>query len=170
MYTATPANFVGRIITTRTSAGVLKETITRNFNYIPPYFDRTNNINYLVSFITSINRYSMLQLRFQTNLLYSIPAGNIPLWGKLVFELPTKDGSGATVFLDNLGRTGFTNNQEIDCVCTCGACTTNVFNYKDFICRVSIGANDPSAPVQILIEPQATINPGTLFCLNFPKI
>jgi hypothetical protein len=81
MYTGTPANFVGRIVTSRTSVGGIKETFTRNFNYLPPYFDRTNNINYLVSFITSISRYSMLQLRFKTHLLYSIPAGNIPLWG-----------------------------------------------------------------------------------------
>jgi|NOAtaT_5_FD_contig_51_5178832_length_866_multi_2_in_0_out_0_1 hypothetical protein len=89
MYTGTPANFEGRIVTTRTSAGGIKETFTRNFNYLPPYFHRTNNINYLVSFITSINRYTMLQLRFQTHLSYSIPAGNIPLWGKLLLELPT---------------------------------------------------------------------------------
>lgn len=158
-------NYVGRIVTTKTSAGATKETFTRDWNYVNPSFERIDgSINYIVGFITSTSRFSMIQLKFRMKWTTSIPSGTVANWGKFVLELQTKTTAGQIGFANNLGRFA-NNNDEIDCVCTCGACNVG------FKCTVTFGAADPKAPVQILMEPQAGFSWWNgAYCFNFPKI
>lgn len=157
------SNYLARIVNTKTFAGALKQAFSASWNYINPSFERLNgNINYLVGFHTSISRNSILQLKFMMKTGTSIPSGTVANWGKFVLELQTKNTDGITVFTNNLGRI-VNNNDLIDCVCTCGACNVA------FVCTVTFGANDPKAPVQILMEPQSAFSwTNGAFCMNFP--
>lgn len=74
-------------------------------------------------------------------------------WGRLILTLPTKhDYLAQLQFPDGIGRFT-TNNAEIDCFCS--GCP----NYADpiFRCKVYLGAEDKSAPVEIWFEPQENL-------------